>query len=186
MFSKFRTTPEISDEVKGAFSQIEKDGLADRLPKSAEAWKNYANHLKGADDNLKKFLQSEKYGKKDLANFTKFLKEQNKGLTGFKSGLKEVGKSLKSFGINLGLDLAASAITSLVSMGIDKLMSMEHDAAEKAQESYDSSAEQVEKIKEKEELVFSSTKKLTDLLETENWSAEQAKKASEVYSEMAI
>ena len=144
-------------------------------------WKEWADGMKIADDSLNKFLESEKYGIKDLANFTKFLKEQNKGLTGFKATIKSLGKSLASFGLNLAIDAGIALIMS----GVNELMSMETDAAERAQEMAEKAIEDLEKAKEQEEAITTSTKELVHLFEDSEWGAESAKRAGEIYNEMA-
>lgn len=106
-------------------------------------WKEWADGMKIADDSLKKFLQSEEYGEKTIENFTLFLKKQNGGLKGFGNTLKSVAKSLTSFGLNLAIDAGIALIMS----GVNELMSMETDAAERAQEMAEKAGEAYDEVK---------------------------------------
>jgi len=62
---------------------------------------------------------------------------------------------------------------------------MEAEALEKTQKSYEKAVEEVNKLNEREDVALSSAKQLSDLFSDEDWGAESAKKASEIYNEMA-
>lgn len=95
-------------------------------------------------------------------------------------GAKAAGVAMKALATvgNMFLGMA-------ISWGISKLLNLENEALSKAQKAYQNTLDEVNKVKEKEELIFSSTKELSELLKSEKWGADSAKAASQIYQNMA-
>lgn len=96
-----------------------------------------------------------------------------------------LGAKAAKFAMQALATVGNMVVSTLIAKGISKLINIETEALENAQKAYEKSIEEVDKIQEKEELIFSSTKELSELLASEDWGAESAKRAGEIYEEMA-
>ena len=129
---------EVSDEATKFFEKYQKNGknlsaTIENVSKS-NGFKGFIKDSKLADESLISFLKDTEYSEKTLANYQLYLKNTASGMTFFSRATKAAGSVLKTFIATLGSMAAMWVIGEVVSVVIQIIDNIVHEAeyAEKA------------------------------------------------------
>ena len=153
------------------------------------SWDDFYKTLEDGNENyipdvVKSTEDLSKIQGKDIVKANKAARQST---INYNNGLKQMTLRAKAarFALQALSAIAMAVITTAIMSGISYLMNAEDRALEKAEEAHAKAQEEVEKLEKREKAALSTSKELSEILSAEDWGAESAQKASEVYNELA-
>ena len=153
------------------------------------SWDDYYKTLEDGNENfIPDFVKNtEDLSKIQGGDIVKANKAARQSTVDYNNGLKQMtlGAKAAKFAMQALASVGTMLVMTLVTSGISKLMNMESEALDKAAEAYENAQADIEKLQKREDAALSTSKELSEILSAEDWGAESAQKASEIYNELA-